>query len=164
MYCSVMLFLFIFFFQNGLPCTPKVLIPITCNGTGSVKRQAPKPPSPKIIAPSPLFTAPVPLEDSVTPVSSLSNTLERQTSKCESPLVSGQRDAISFLTGDPCPNNIRRKLNLDAVAPLNRNSLNVCVSPSPNGTDSLQRYSTFTGELLTVLTVELDVKEMYRKL
>lgn len=136
--------------QNGIPGTPKLQIPITCNGTGSVKRQAPKPPSPKIIAPSPLFTAPVPLEDNLTPVSSLCNTLERPSSKCESPLVSGQRDAISFLAGDASANKIRRKLNLDAVAPPNRSSLNLCVSPSPNGTDTLKRYSTFTGELPTI--------------
>lgn len=137
------------FLQNSTPTTPKMQISLsTCHGTGSTKRQAPKPPSTKSSQTS--LTAPMLVQRIQTPAGcSITDNVvcpSSTTGKCESPLVTGSRDAVSFL-GENGPSGVKRRLQLEltTVAPLNRNSLNF-VSVTPNGTDSLKRYMTMNGK------------------
>ncbi|XP_065216015.1 uncharacterized protein LOC135842467 isoform X2 [Planococcus citri] len=104
---------------GSVPSTPKMHAANSCNGTGSTKRQAPKPPSPKITPQTPILCAQRPFSQIITPISSVISFSEK---KCDAPS-----------TNEVPSVGIKRRLNLDSHL-LNRNSLNLNVILGQNGT------------------------------
>lgn len=119
--------------SNSVPSTPKMHIANSCNGTGSTKRQAPKPPSPKT-APQTPICAQKTFNPTITPIGSV---IDFSDKKSDTPTV----NEVSSI-------GVKRRLNLDSSL-LNRNSLNLNLIL---GQGSYKSNSLSNGELILIKT------------